>query len=824
MLRSVCGGWEVGVHKDLEPLLKAWSSRSEEQASAVVHVGFSRSPSHTYEDCAKLFPGRVLLTAAAMHALPPGYDASSNPVAEVEGHSIHLATKGWGYDASHLNIPRLPRHKSDFSGWVSTYVAEHPEHVDALLSAEIFDDTSYQSNEHHLSRDLREQTGLYRYSSLIGADRDDPCALAQAAPPWLAEQEFSTMNMTVRLSNVFRQNEIYKVADLRKLRLSELCRFKNFGRTSQVDLLSILRSALAKGPLAGSPSDGGLPVQTDTTLLAAIERTLASLSPRVGDILRRRMGLNGRPETLAGVGDLYGLTRERIRQIEAKTLKRLISVELWDDLLAMKLKILLVGRRYPLPLLGIEAVDPWFEGIGEHAEAVRYLLSNVTDSRVSLVEVDGVEYFSFMSPLRWESIVKEAKLLLAASAERQCTEEYCKSIVGALLPGEAAEFALLLWKKASERCIFVTSDETRILRAHGRGAEKICTGVLEESLEPLHYSEIAAKASSFGGRALDVRRAHSAATQVGLLLGPGIFGIRKHLKLSATEMEALAQAAEEMILEDGQDRQWHCGQILELLSERSPESVPEGADKYHLDIALRERSNLRGLGRMVWAIPGVLSEASRLEVRETILTLLRTAGRPLKGEEIKQRLCAIRGVSSTFQIVADDPLLKIGSARWGINDRDVAVKRDMQPFLFDEIVRALEQRRKGIHISELDQSLKLSFEIPAEEVFGLSFLDSRLSVSQGQYLYLNEWGEPRRETVTDAVKAIMQEAAGQPLTVDMIVAHAENRIRRFVDKRCIYGALHSVGARLVRPATWQYDIEATENDSDEYLSIVEENS
>jgi RNA polymerase primary sigma factor len=55
-----------------------------------------------------------------------------------------------------------------------------------------------------------------------------------------------------------------------------------------------------------------------------IEEMLATLTPREARILRLRFGLlNGRSYTLEEVGQKFGLTRERIRQIEGKALRRL---------------------------------------------------------------------------------------------------------------------------------------------------------------------------------------------------------------------------------------------------------------------------------------------------------------------------------------------------------------------------------------------------------------------------------------------------------------------------------------------------------------------
>lgn len=59
-------------------------------------------------------------------------------------------------------------------------------------------------------------------------------------------------------------------------------------------------------------------------LQRALESLLSSLDEREADIVRRRFGLwDGRLWKLGEVAELYGLTRERIRQIESKALGKL---------------------------------------------------------------------------------------------------------------------------------------------------------------------------------------------------------------------------------------------------------------------------------------------------------------------------------------------------------------------------------------------------------------------------------------------------------------------------------------------------------------------
>jgi RNA polymerase primary sigma factor len=61
-----------------------------------------------------------------------------------------------------------------------------------------------------------------------------------------------------------------------------------------------------------------------TLLQDQLQSVLATLSEREAGIIRLRFGLtDGQPRTLNQVGEAYGVTRERIRQIETKTMTKL---------------------------------------------------------------------------------------------------------------------------------------------------------------------------------------------------------------------------------------------------------------------------------------------------------------------------------------------------------------------------------------------------------------------------------------------------------------------------------------------------------------------
>ncbi|WP_275507596.1 sigma factor-like helix-turn-helix DNA-binding protein, partial [Oenococcus oeni] len=55
-----------------------------------------------------------------------------------------------------------------------------------------------------------------------------------------------------------------------------------------------------------------------------LEEVLGTLTEREENVLRLRFGLeDGKTRTLEEVGRVFGVTRERIRQIEAKALRKL---------------------------------------------------------------------------------------------------------------------------------------------------------------------------------------------------------------------------------------------------------------------------------------------------------------------------------------------------------------------------------------------------------------------------------------------------------------------------------------------------------------------
>jgi len=90
---------------------------------------------------------------------------------------------------------------------------------------------------------------------------------------------------------------------------------KQIGAGNELSLGNFIEDVSSPNPL----------VESEKRLLEEeLEELLNTLTPREGEVIRSRFGLkNGRKQTLEEIGQKYGITRERIRQIEAKALRKL---------------------------------------------------------------------------------------------------------------------------------------------------------------------------------------------------------------------------------------------------------------------------------------------------------------------------------------------------------------------------------------------------------------------------------------------------------------------------------------------------------------------
>ena len=877
ILRRGDGTLVVASHRSLEGLLSDWhaAQESDSKASAVIHVGFWRPDAISFEPICSEHEGKVLLTAPARLALPREYLSSVHSCAIIDGLPVHLALSGWGYtideqrvdaDGPELltgrDITATPQCSARFVDWLVNIENDDPELLAYCLQHSILSESLYQDREALLPSNVRNLLGAYRFEALTGYPLSSDTVIDGLiyAPPWLLRLAMSALDLPVRAVNCMGQIGAKSVSDIAKLKTHGLIRIPNLGRKSASDIGRAIFSAFELGSAyceAQAYTDAALPdvpmsvvaersearrqchapspvVQLPDkqaqesfepqSFREALNRALALTTERGAGILRQRMGVGGSRKTLEQIAKNYNVTRERIRQIEAKACLRIVRhMAVWKDRFEHGLAKMLDGRQSPLPMLGLEVLDSWFSDTVSLTGPLEFALEHFVDSQQFYVlRVADQMYLSRLRQDEWNEAEKASRALLSSLSKEKGiqTESAVRVLIEGQLVGRGEEMRPLLWDVVTRWAHF-SEDENgeRTLVSYGVGAEHLVEAVLAESDRPLHYSEIANRCAS-KGRSIDVRRAASAAANVGYLLGRGIYGLKKHIAISEDEQSLILREVEEM-LSEAPDRQWHAGEIVDELEARGLDY--EGRlSKYDLNIILASSADLAYLGRMVW-MPRTrpsLGAGDRMHIWQAVVALLKQRGSPMAASEIRETVSKDRGLGATFQIHLADPLIRVGENEWGILWRDVPFSEASANAITGELLAVLKVRGTGLHTTEIVQSLAtnrgLVEGVSPILLVSLALRTGKAKAGKGGYIYLSEWEGPRRLTVGEAVEKAFDDL-GNGVLASEVAKGASKLLGRTVTNNAAASILMKIGNYDLAKGFWCHTEDNGEKPIDEPL-------
>jgi len=689
----------------------------------------------------------------------------------------------------------------------------------ALGSAGILDDRSYLEREHLLPDDIRTSVGAFRFHWLARIKNiESPQAMVSIAPPWLLERTIDTIDMRVRPRNVLIRLKVSRVSDLKRFPDHKLQAMQHMGVKSMSDLAAALRMAVGPIPqhlgskhgadvrpleiavAPGSPASHE-PIVADepATFHEALEDMFARCNDRDALIMRGRMGFLTDVKTLQDLGRELGVTRERIRQAEKRFVESERRQWVWRRKFDPLLKEALAGRTDPLPLLGLQIVNPWFGGVADLRSAFEYALEQFSDAQLSLLDINGATLLSRLKPDEWMSVVGKARNLLAGAVPLRWTEAEARLNVAALLSPRDRNFGTDLFMAAAQNAVFSDDPADPVLIGFGRGAEVAVKSLLSQSDRPLHFREIAERLNATG-RETEVSRAHAAAAMVGLLFARGTYGLKVHFPLSEDETSELVAEVEGIITTGPAQRQWHCREICEILGSRGLDFGGR-LTQYILNIALSESALLKYLGRLIWAAQsdGVATAAERIDVSRAAEALLRSAGGPMRAKEIMANLTKARGLGATVQIHEEGSLVRMAPGLWGLSDRDVPLTASEQSAVLDTLEQRLVRSQKGLHISELVELLQASPRIAGCDpilIASLAQRSGRMRLVTGGFLCLRHWEDARRMQPADAVRESLQQAGPGGMTASDLHRSVEALLGRPMPPANLYGPLAVVGARF----------------------------
>jgi hypothetical protein len=232
-------------------------------------------------------------------------------------------------------------------------------------------------------------------------------------------------------------------------------------------------------------------------------------------------------------------------------------------------------------------------------------------------------------------------------------------------------------------------------------------------------------------------------------------------------------------------------------------------DPYLVSIALGRSNRLVDLGRMMWApqSSGAAGSSSRIDVRQAIVALLEREGRPMAAQEIRERLTVERGLNAFFQIPQGGSLIRVSPAVWGLLERDSPLAPHQIAAIVEHLTNELSRRRTGLHISEIMPALhegriELPNDLDPMLVMDLSQRYGPMSLARGQILFLTEWGEPRRQTVVQALREIFSVCGPAGLSLDEVQSRLEELVGRSVPRGNLPSYFNGFAVFSAETGTW----------------------
>jgi len=203
--------------------------------------------------------------------------------------------------------------------------------IGLMEAVEHFDPNGFSAFQSYASMWI--QQNIHRYCSPIWMEYYCPVHVKEKIFPVLLQYNHNAG--TIIVDDSFDPTIVSTIAEETEMSDLQVERILRFARAQllgcidvdaisppedQLDNESQMRFSI---DLIEATTDGPFEIVERKVLRENLEKLLASFTSREQEIIRLRFGFDGVPQTLEEVGQFFNITRERVRQIENKCIRRL---------------------------------------------------------------------------------------------------------------------------------------------------------------------------------------------------------------------------------------------------------------------------------------------------------------------------------------------------------------------------------------------------------------------------------------------------------------------------------------------------------------------
>ncbi len=392
------------------------------------------------------------------------------------------------------------------------------------------------------------------------------------------------------------------------------------------------------------------------TLRDQMTAFVGELMAREARIFEMRFGMMGVRHTLEAVGQKFGLTRERVRQIEVATFslfsKRYSAV---PTIVSHAKDGMLLSQLVTAAAPVVETSDPLIlSAVLECLEPKLYLVqSEGIDFLISATPQTGFED-GFRKTLNLiEEIFRTSQVALT---EKEIDFELRKRHVDDKSRGLAIT-------KLKNDGIWVE----QFLLSPDKDKTNVAIGRLQVSDKPLHLETLADEIGTLTNEDVSPENLRSSLELVPLVrsFSYGMVGFTRHVFIPNALADSVIEFCERIVVRGQEGHQWHVRDLHNKVKEKFPQAE---LSHQELNVILSEAGKLTYLGRMTWVEKG--EGESRKLYRDLFVNILKKHGKPMAEEMLVERVRKVRGFHPNVHLRNETEVLEVKPGVWGLTRRD----------------------------------------------------------------------------------------------------------------------------------------------------------
>ncbi len=448
------------------------------------------------------------------------------------------------------------------------------------------------------------------------------------------------LDLDIRSTNCLRSRGIHKIEDLLKLSDTELLRIDNLGRGS-LNLIIDSISKLADEPVFKKKNFLNPTLNSNANIFDFIESLSQHQHIKDKDlsVFFHRIGLRDKPKTLEEIGEKLGVTRERIRQMEAKVIRlnQLTDISAFID---QKITQIRKNKVIPVGIKDLSTYDSWFKGIETKPWIIKKMLQFNKNNKNKCFQIQQNEVISDLND-EFDSIIFEIASYISSVKKYDI-----ELLLNTKLPNAPELFDTA--RNAIEGFSFKGRKGT---------AKAVLDIIFSNSKKPMSREKIYEQAISpmigFTGtqRALDnllIKKNKKEASEF-YLFSEGEFGLFEHFIFIDSDIKIIEDFIQKETDQDG-SKQFVCSEILKQLknsSEFDRLQCKDRIDQYGIK-AIVQKANQYNLNRFMFSVKGNLS--GTVVQSDLVIEALENSEAPLSLDEIKKYMSIRTNISKNFQM------------------------------------------------------------------------------------------------------------------------------------------------------------------------------